>query len=145
MASAGRANRAMVEGVVKKNVIRAQASVAHFVLVKWLDVAWSTRRFTRTRLDSSRLTHGPEEIPTPQLSLVVLRRAARRHEALPLEDEKPREPYVQFGFWTGVRTSELFALRWSDVDWRHGSVRVPERPGFEPASPQGWMRLPEFR
>ena len=31
---------------------------------------------------------------------------------------------VQFGFWTGVRTSELFALRWPDVDWRHGSVRV---------------------
>jgi integrase len=23
---------------------------------------------------------------------------------------------VQFGFWTRVRTSELFALRWSDVD-----------------------------
>src|ERR1700682_2820469 len=31
---------------------------------------------------------------------------------------------VQFGFWTGVRTSELFALRWPDVDWRRGLVRV---------------------
>ncbi len=31
---------------------------------------------------------------------------------------------VQFGFWTGVRTIEIFALRWSDVDWQRAVVRV---------------------
>jgi len=31
---------------------------------------------------------------------------------------------VQFAFWTGMRTSELIALRWQDVDWSRGFVRV---------------------
>ncbi|UCR75699.1 integrase [Burkholderia phage phiBt-TXDOH] len=30
----------------------------------------------------------------------------------------------QFAFWTGLRTSELIALQWSDVDWERGIVRV---------------------
>lgn len=31
---------------------------------------------------------------------------------------------VQFAFWTGLRTSELVALDWSDVDFMRGVVRV---------------------
>jgi integrase len=31
---------------------------------------------------------------------------------------------VQFAFWTGLRTSELVALNWADVDWIRGVVRV---------------------
>jgi integrase len=31
---------------------------------------------------------------------------------------------VQFAFWTGLRTSELCALDWPDVDWLRGVVRV---------------------
>jgi len=31
---------------------------------------------------------------------------------------------VQFALWTGLRTSELIALRWQDVDWRAGLVLV---------------------
>lgn len=31
---------------------------------------------------------------------------------------------VQFAFWTGLRTSELVALDWSDVDFIRGAVRV---------------------
>lgn len=31
---------------------------------------------------------------------------------------------VQFAFWTGLRTSELVALDWSDVDFLRGVVRV---------------------
>lgn len=30
----------------------------------------------------------------------------------------------QFAFWSGLRTSELIALEWGDVDWRRGTVRV---------------------
>src|SRR5262249_10919653 len=31
---------------------------------------------------------------------------------------------VQFAFWTGLRTSELCALDWTDIDWLRGMVRV---------------------
>lgn len=30
----------------------------------------------------------------------------------------------QFAFWTGLRTSELIALEWRDVDWRRSVVRI---------------------
>jgi integrase len=30
----------------------------------------------------------------------------------------------QFAFYTGLRTSELIALEWSDIDWKSGVVRV---------------------
>jgi integrase len=31
---------------------------------------------------------------------------------------------IEFAFWTGLRTSELVALLWSDIDWVKGTVRV---------------------
>lgn len=31
---------------------------------------------------------------------------------------------LQFAFYSGLRTSELFGLMWGDVDWRHGVIRV---------------------
>jgi integrase len=31
---------------------------------------------------------------------------------------------VQFAFWTGLRTSELVALEWDDIDWHRDTVRV---------------------
>lgn len=31
---------------------------------------------------------------------------------------------IKFAFWTGLRTSELVALDWGDIDWRRGIVRV---------------------
>lgn len=30
----------------------------------------------------------------------------------------------EFAFWTGLRTSELIALEWGDIDWRKGCVYV---------------------
>jgi integrase len=39
-----------------------------------------------------------------------------------------RDPQIanlwQFLFWTGLRTSEVIALEWSDVDWHRETVRV---------------------
>lgn len=31
---------------------------------------------------------------------------------------------LQFAFYSGLRTSELFGLMWGDVDWRNGVIRV---------------------
>jgi len=31
---------------------------------------------------------------------------------------------LQFAFYTGLRTSELFGLKWGDIDWRNKTVRV---------------------
>jgi len=31
---------------------------------------------------------------------------------------------IEFGFWTGLRPSELFALSWSDVDFVKGTIHV---------------------
>jgi integrase len=48
-------------------------------------------------------------------------------DAILLAAEK-RDPQAknlfQFAFWSGLRTSELIALEWADVDWIHGAVRV---------------------
>lgn len=30
----------------------------------------------------------------------------------------------QFAFWTGLRTSELIAVRWGDIDWNRGIIRI---------------------
>lgn len=33
---------------------------------------------------------------------------------------------IEFWFWTGLRTSEIFGLRWANVDLASGSVRIAE-------------------
>lgn len=32
--------------------------------------------------------------------------------------------YFEFAFWSGMRTSELLGLEWSDIDWRAKTARV---------------------
>ena len=31
---------------------------------------------------------------------------------------------IRFGFWSGLRLQELFALKWGDVDWIGGTIRI---------------------
>ena len=31
---------------------------------------------------------------------------------------------IQFGFWSGLRTSELIALKWADIDFKRGIVNI---------------------
>lgn len=38
-------------------------------------------------------------------------------------DEQHRNLF-QFAFWSGLRTSELVALHWGDIDWASGTVRI---------------------
>jgi len=32
--------------------------------------------------------------------------------------------YFSFAFYTGLRTAELIALRWSDIDWKNSIIRI---------------------
>ncbi|MDO8300552.1 tyrosine recombinase XerC, partial [Lacisediminimonas sp.] len=45
-----------------------------------------------------------------------------------LQAKHPDQPanFVEFWFWTGLRTSEIFALRWSNVDLASGTMLVSE-------------------
>ncbi|MEQ1527614.1 MAG: site-specific integrase [Gallionella sp.] len=38
--------------------------------------------------------------------------------------EQQHKNLFQFAFWTGLRTSELVALEWGDIDWVNGVVRI---------------------
>jgi integrase len=40
---------------------------------------------------------------------------------------------LQFAFWTGLRTSELVALEWGDIDWLRGEARISR--GLTKAAP----------
>jgi integrase len=43
----------------------------------------------------------------------------------------------QFAFWTGMRTSELVALEWGDIDWRRDIVRVSRAKTQAAEEPEG--------
>ncbi|OAI59019.1 integrase [Ralstonia solanacearum] len=45
-------------------------------------------------------------------------------EAIIATAEGQAKNLFQFAFWSGLRTSELIALEWGDIDWIHGRVRV---------------------
>jgi len=36
------------------------------------------------------------------------------------------EPIVLLAAWCGLRRGEIFALRWNDIDWNNGTLRVDE-------------------
>lgn len=39
--------------------------------------------------------------------------------------------YFEFAFLTGMRPEELIAIRWDDVDWKHGSIAVSRAKTFK--------------
>ena len=49
--------------------------------------------------------------------------AAEKIAILSAAEGQARNLY-QFALWSGLRTSELIALEWGDVDWVHGCVKV---------------------
>lgn len=47
--------------------------------------------------------------------------------------------FIQFAFWTGLRTSELVALEWRDIDWIRGEIyitRAETEKSDEPETPK---------
>ena len=49
---------------------------------------------------------------------------ASEQAAILAELTGPARNLIQFAWWTGLRTSELVALRWSDIDWTRQVFRV---------------------
>jgi integrase len=45
--------------------------------------------------------------------------------------------YFEFAFATGMRPEEIIALRWSEVDWTHGTVRVARVRTFRGSEREG--------
>src|SRR5262245_60747765 len=60
-------------------------------------------------------TSGPEEVDpfTTQERALILSML-----------EGQARNFVEFAWWTGLRTSELIALDWSDIDWQRGVVVI---------------------
>lgn len=79
------------------------------------------------------------EIEFSPLSKIQTRRVLRGHKrsgyvvdpfdldeirAILAASEGQSRNLIQFAFWSGLRTSELIALEWRDIDFVHGAVRV---------------------
>lgn len=68
------------------------------------------------------IVNGKHQAPPPDpLSGAEMDRVMadlRRHYSPPVW------AYFEFAFMTGMRPEELIALRWADVDWNHGMIRV---------------------
>lgn len=70
----------------------------------------------------------------PTASLTVKRKGPREDDIDPFSPDEcaailsaaegQLQNLVRFALWTGLRTSELIALRWRDIDWRHELVLV---------------------
>ncbi len=68
-------------------------------------------------------TYERQEAPRPQDDIDPLDEHEQSMVIKSCRDPQHRNLF-QFAFWTGLRTSELCALEWGDIDWINGLVRV---------------------
>ena len=68
-------------------------------------------------------TYERKEAPRPVDDVDPLT-AEEQAEVLKAATEPQHRNLIQFAFWSGLRTSELCALQWGDVDWLRGVVRI---------------------
>lgn len=52
----------------------------------------------------------------------------------------PIRNLIKFGFWTGMRIGEIFALEWSDIDFEKGVIRVTKS-----SSVRGLIKSPKTK
>lgn len=58
----------------------------------------------------------PDPLSVDEMAMIMA--DLREHYSAPIW------AYFEFAFATGMRPEEMIALRWSDVDWNHGTIRV---------------------
>lgn len=87
-----------------------------------------------------------EKNPVKGYTLRKPRKAVSMEDATEDEDDDVIEPFddeerrlilancsgqfhnqIKFNMWTGLRPSELIALRWGDIDWVNGSMRIARK------------------
>lgn len=76
--------------------------------------------------------------PTKEHDVNVEPFSSAEVEAILAQISGPFLNLMVFWFWTGLRTGELIALRWSDVDWNSGHIYVRR------ALSRGHLKLPKF-
>jgi integrase len=114
------------------------------MLRKWISELGVTGKTVRNKLTPLRSIFddalNDELIPYNPLDKIALKKLISRtatkseYEVDPFDaDEKTViltaatgqvKNLFQFALWSGLRTSELIALEWGDIDWVHGTVRV---------------------
>jgi integrase len=62
--------------------------------------------------------------------------ADEREALLAACTEPQHKNLFEFAFWTGLRTSELVALTWDDIDWLHGEARISKAKTQESVRPE---------
>nr|WP_285836163.1 site-specific integrase [Larsenimonas suaedae] len=69
-------------------------------------------RYRKPEADIKRMQDEPDPFTMEEQALILDNLA---------DDSRP---LIQFAFWTGLRTSELVALEWTDIDWAKKTVRI---------------------
>jgi integrase len=83
---------------------------------------------------------------TPFFGFQLEKRKSKTEDVAPFSSEEQKailgalqgqaRNFVQFAFWTGLRTSELIALDWGDIDWIRGIIIVSKTMTQGMASPE---------
>lgn len=88
------------------------------------------REWVYTRKEAPREADDVDPLDAGEMAAVL---AACKHEQA--------RNLFEFAFWSGLRTSELVALEWGDIDFRRGTVRVSKAKTRAAKSPE----LPKTR
>jgi integrase len=121
-----------LRGLVKSDIMRVLAArpelsgktVNNYVSVlrQALDLAVADNLLTENPAGDIPRAKYQKEPPDPfssDESTAILAALHQRHPG-------PVANMAEFWFWTGLRTSEIFALKWSNVDLRSGAVLINE-------------------
>lgn len=94
---------AVLDGQIKDNVLD------RFV---WPKESKKVREDKRQKIEDG----GDDIDPFNQKEITAILNACK--------DREQERNMIGFGFWSGLRLEELFALKWGDVDWVNGTVRI---------------------
>lgn len=121
-----------LRGLVKSDILTTLASrpdlsgktINNYVSVlrQALDLAVADKLLTgnpAAEIPRAKHQKEPPDPFTPDEAAAIVAAMSQRHPG-------QIENMVEFWTWTGLRTSEIFALKWSNVDLRSGSVLVAE-------------------
>lgn len=75
-------------------------------------------------IESNPLADWSYKIIMPPKKAIIDPFTKEEQTAILAEMEGQHLNLIQFAFWTGLRTSELCAIEWGDVDWKKQTIRI---------------------